>query len=149
MDQHDTNDERPWLQWDQGHPYSKRYGDRYFDRDGLAESDYVFLRHNDLPARWANRRAFTIGELGFGTGLNACLTLERWRQTAHPDACLDYISVESHPLGADDMRRALAQWPQLGFLSLQSPHPRAAVGSSSSSNPCVGAVIVRTLILSR
>lgn len=114
MDQHDTNDERPWLQWDQGHPYSKRYGDRYFDRDGLAESDYVFLRHNDLPARWANRRAFTIGELGFGTGLNACLTLERWRQTAHPDACLDYISVESHPLGADDMRRALAQWPQLG-----------------------------------
>ena len=55
-------------------PVSGEFGDVYFSHaDGLAESRYVFLAHNQLPerlARLAPKQCFTIAELGFGTGLN-------------------------------------------------------------------------------
>ncbi|MCB1317491.1 MAG: hypothetical protein KDK27_16120, partial [Leptospiraceae bacterium] len=53
-------------------PASELYGDVYFSREnGLAESEYVFLKHNRLPQRWQThiRPLFQICELGFGTGL--------------------------------------------------------------------------------
>ncbi len=59
-------------------PFSKLFGDHFYCKaDGRAECDHVFLKGNGLPDRWQKTDAFSIGELGFGTGLNF---LETWRQ---------------------------------------------------------------------
>ena len=99
--------------WSNGLPFSPRFQDRYFDAAGVAESAHVFLQHNQLPDRWATSRRFTVAELGFGTGLNACLTFDTWMRHAPRDATLDYVSVEGFPLSPADMLRTASQWPGL------------------------------------
>ena len=63
------------LHWDEhGQPLSSQFDDVYFSRaSGLAESQHVFIQHNQLPARFAALQdgdTLVIGETGFGTGLN-------------------------------------------------------------------------------
>ena len=98
-------------------PVSRATGDIYFSTvDGLSESQYVFVEGNQLPARWHdhdNQQPFVIGEIGFGSGLTACLTLETWRQHRPANRQLHYLAVEQSPLLPQDMRRALAPWPSL------------------------------------
>ena len=105
----------PGLGFDEhGLPYSAEYGDHYFSRqNGLAESRYVFLRSNGLPQRWQSREQFSIGETGFGTGLNLLATWQCWLQ--QPGRCqhLHYVSVEKHPLNRRQLQQALALWPEL------------------------------------
>ncbi len=103
-------DSQPQIAWQDGVPVSLRYDDPYYSLDdGLAESTYVFLDGNDLPARL--RPGFHIVELGFGTGLNLILALRAARAAnALP---LRYTGFEAHPLSPDDMRAALAAFPQL------------------------------------
>src|SRR5580658_6422353 len=97
-----------------GVPRSRRYGDVYFSREGgLAESRAVFLAGCGLPQRWANRRRFTVAELGFGTGLNVLALLEMWRAHRPPGSRLSIFSVEAEPLSADEAERALSGWPEL------------------------------------
>ncbi len=113
------------LLWqDDGAPYSRRYNDVYFSRDGgLAETHHVFLEGNQLQQRWRDldasglRGIFTVCELGFGTGLNFLSCLRLWQQTACQHLRLHFISCEKHPLSADALRKALAQWPELSVLS--------------------------------
>src|SRR5579864_5188772 len=93
---------------------SRRYGDVYFSKDGgLAESRAVFLAGCGLPERWAGRRRFSVGELGFGTGLNVLALLHLWRAHRPPGAQLCIFSVEAEPLTAAEAGRALAVWPEL------------------------------------
>ena len=98
-------------------PVSRATGDIYFSTvDGLSESQYVFVEGNQLPARWHDhddQQPFVIGEIGFGSGLTACLTLETWRQHRPVNRQLHYLAVEQSPLLPQDMRRALAPWPSL------------------------------------
>jgi tRNA 5-methylaminomethyl-2-thiouridine biosynthesis bifunctional protein len=103
------------LEWDEnGLPRSSLYGDVYFSSDdGLAESRAVFLEGCGLPDRWAGRQRFTVGELGFGTGLNIAALLELWRRTADPGAQLHIFSIEAHPLTRLDAERALTRWPEI------------------------------------
>lgn len=110
-----TDDASPLLTWtDDGEPRSGRFGDVYFSRDdGLAESRAVFLAGCGLPDAWAGRRAFTVAELGFGTGLNIAALLDLWRQERPADARLHVFSIEGFPLTADEAGRALMAWPEL------------------------------------
>ena len=106
------------LSWsDDGQPFSTYFGDVYFSREsGLEETRHVFLQHNDLDQRWAALppgATFCIGETGFGTGLNFLCAWQRWEQLAPTDARLHFISSEKYPLSSEDMRRALALWPEL------------------------------------
>lgn len=103
------------LSWNEGDaPFSERFGDVYFSsKDGLAEARQVFLEGNDLPSAWAGRDTFTIGETGFGTGLNFCATVQLWLETRPAGGLLHYVGVEGFPLEADDCYRALARWPEL------------------------------------
>ena len=102
------------LQFRDGVPCSSEFGDVYFSREGgVAEVNHVFLAGNELPARWQGARSFTIGETGFGTGLNFLVTAAEWRRHADPDARLHYVSVEKHPFTQDDLRRLLGAWPAL------------------------------------
>ena len=105
------------LEWREGQPYSRRFGDVYFSRDsGIGETRHVFLDGNRLPARWAAlepKSTFTIGETGFGTGLNFLCAWALWNEIAPPDARLHVFSTELHPLSANELVRALALWPEL------------------------------------
>lgn len=63
-----------------GTPYSPEYRDVYHSADsGPGQARLVFLGGNDLPARWAGARVFTIVETGFGLGLNFLATWQAWR----------------------------------------------------------------------
>ena len=113
-----TGIQAPELDWEGTIPRSRRYADGYYSRhDGLAESRHVFLGGNDLPARWQGRRDFTVGELGFGTGLNFLATWQAWRETQPVDARLHFISVERYPLDQQALRRVHGTWPQLATLA--------------------------------
>ncbi|PWE18668.1 FAD-dependent cmnm(5)s(2)U34 oxidoreductase [Marinicauda salina] len=103
------------LDWSAGDgPRSTESGDVYFSTaDGLEETRAVFLRGAGLPEGFAGRSLFTVGELGFGTGLNFLALWDLWRRTAPAGARLHVVSVEGFPLAAADARRALSAWPEL------------------------------------
>ncbi len=105
------------LTWKDGQPFSDRYGDVYFSTDsGLEETRHVFLQGNRLAQRFASLSAgesFCIGETGFGTGLNFLCTWQLFEQVAPQGASLDFFSVEKFPLTDDELRAALALWPEL------------------------------------
>ncbi|TVP93513.1 MAG: bifunctional tRNA (5-methylaminomethyl-2-thiouridine)(34)-methyltransferase MnmD/FAD-dependent 5-carboxymethylaminomethyl-2-thiouridine(34) oxidoreductase MnmC [Pseudomonadaceae bacterium] len=112
------------LDWtDNGQPLSRLFDDVYFSREsGLEETRHVFLQHNQLTERWAKLPAdahFTIGETGFGTGLNFLCAWQLWQQTAPATAHLHFVSCEKYPLTAADLARALHLWPELNPLSHQ------------------------------
>lgn len=98
---------------DEGVVRSRLYGDIYFStRGAIAETQHVFLAGNHLPARFLAREYFTIGELGFGTGLNF---LVAWKTFVESGASgrLHMFSVEKHPLTPDQLRTVLAHYPEL------------------------------------
>lgn len=104
----------PAIEFDAGTPHSVAFGDVYFSRaGGVAETEYVFLRGNGLPERWLERPRFTIGEIGFGTGLNFLVAWKRFCETAPAGAVLHYLAVERYPLPVEILRQALAQQPEL------------------------------------
>ena len=111
--------ESPRLDWSRpSGPQATDYGDVYFSaEDGLEETRAVFLAGCGLPEAWSSRSHFTIGELGFGTGLNALAVWEVWRRTRPAGGWLDFVSVEKHPLTREDAARAFNAWPELASLS--------------------------------
>ena len=105
----------PLIWRDDGMPQSALYGDVYFSSaDGLAETRAVFLTGCDLPNAWRGRDHFTVGELGFGTGLNIAALLDLWRREKTAGQRLHIFSIEAHPITRDQAARALAVWPELG-----------------------------------
>lgn len=124
------------LHWQNDSAISDRFDDIYFSRsDALAETRYVFLEGNALPARWRGRKQFVIGETGFGTGLNFLVTAAAWLEHASPSACLHYISVEKHPLNQEDLKQACQHWPQFRSIAdeLVSHYPPLCFGYHSHS----------------
>ena len=105
-------DQRAKLSWADGQvPVSDQFDDPYFSlQNGLAETRHVFLDGNDLPARF--KPGFHIAELGFGTGLNMLTVWSEWERAGRMDA-LRFTSFEAFPMDPDDMRRALAAFPDL------------------------------------
>ncbi|GAB4127265.1 MAG: bifunctional tRNA (5-methylaminomethyl-2-thiouridine)(34)-methyltransferase MnmD/FAD-dependent 5-carboxymethylaminomethyl-2-thiouridine(34) oxidoreductase MnmC [Sideroxydans sp.] len=105
------------LAWKDGLPFSERFADVYFSADsGLEETRHVFLQGNELEHRFALLRAgdsICIGETGFGTGLNFLCAWRMFEQRAPQGASLDFFSTEKFPLEQDELRAALALWPQL------------------------------------
>ena len=99
-------------------PFSQIFDDTYFTKsDGRAETDHVFINGNNLRQRWADTKECTIGELGFGTGLNFIETARQWNAVKQPGASLEFISFELYPLNAQEMHRALARWKELDQLA--------------------------------
>lgn len=121
------------LEWQEsGAPFSAQFQDIYFSRQGgLAETDHVFITANRLRERWsalderlcddatAARGHFTVGELGFGTGLNFLCCWRVWQELAPKRLRLHYIACEKYPLQHTALQRALAQWPELADCARQ------------------------------
>lgn len=109
------------LDWKDGQPYSDRFGDVYFSTDsGLEETRHVFLKGNHLAERFATLSAgdsFCIGETGFGTGLNFLCAWQLFERTAPAGVSLDFFSTEKFSLSDDELRAALALWPELSALA--------------------------------
>jgi tRNA 5-methylaminomethyl-2-thiouridine biosynthesis bifunctional protein len=133
------------LDWTpQGAPRSQRFGDIYFSREGgLDETRAVFLEGCGLPQAYADRAHFTVGELGFGTGLNILALLDLWRRTRAPGQTLSIFSVEGFPLSRAEAERALSAWPELADLSqsLLNAWPRMARGFHRLTWPEIGATL--------
>jgi tRNA 5-methylaminomethyl-2-thiouridine biosynthesis bifunctional protein len=113
-------------------PHSRTHGDVYFSGEGLSEKREVFLRGCGLPEAWAGRRQFTVGELGFGTGLNLLALWELWRRNRpSPDARLNVMSFEAALIPRDSAERIHSAWPELGELSaiLRAHWPDRAFGA--------------------
>lgn len=110
-----SGDRDPQLIWTEvGEPRSGRFGDVYFSAEnGLAESRAVFLAGCGLPEGWAGRRHFTVGELGFGTGLNIVALLDLWSRTRPDGGRLSVFSIEGFPLTRDEAAHALSRWPEV------------------------------------
>lgn len=105
-------------------PISKQFGDVYFSKDnGLFETRHVFLNGNDLSERLANLKDFeyfSVGETGFGTGLNILALWQLWQQVRpNNQSHLHAISVEKFPLSKADLIRALNVWDELKPLAEQ------------------------------
>jgi tRNA 5-methylaminomethyl-2-thiouridine biosynthesis bifunctional protein len=114
------------LEWRDGQPYSPDYDDIYYSKaGGRSESEYVFIKQNDLPARWVGAGQFIIAETGFGTGLNFILTLKAWAESAQENSTLHYIGIEKYPVSPDDIRRLSESHPDLAeyFEELLSVYP--------------------------
>ncbi|AMQ87578.1 bifunctional tRNA (5-methylaminomethyl-2-thiouridine)(34)-methyltransferase MnmD/FAD-dependent 5-carboxymethylaminomethyl-2-thiouridine(34) oxidoreductase MnmC [Marinobacter sp. LQ44] len=113
------------LVWRDGVPESTRFGDVYFSRDnGLAETRYVFIGHNQLPERFQqvpDAGHFVIAETGFGTGLNFLAAWAEWLKwrSADDSAILHFVSVERFPLRRQGLEKALSYWPELTPLAAE------------------------------
>lgn len=132
------------IEWRNGTPYSSIFQDYYyhsgepFEDNGLRETEYLFLQHNNLKQRWGalarhapRSKVFTLGETGFGTGLNFLSAADLWLQTAPDDWRLQFISTELNPILPDDLRGIHQCWSQFADLSQQLmdqyPDPLAGI----------------------
>jgi tRNA 5-methylaminomethyl-2-thiouridine biosynthesis bifunctional protein len=104
-----------------GTPVAQAFDDVYFnDGNGVAETDYVFIKQNNLWEKWLNHNQshFVIAETGFGTGLNFLRTWQVFTDFlhAHPEATcrnLYFISTEKFPLTLETLAQALECYPTL------------------------------------
>ncbi|MES3008161.1 MAG: bifunctional tRNA (5-methylaminomethyl-2-thiouridine)(34)-methyltransferase MnmD/FAD-dependent 5-carboxymethylaminomethyl-2-thiouridine(34) oxidoreductase MnmC [Pseudomonadota bacterium] len=121
-----------------GAPYSSRFADIYFSRQGgLEETEHVFIAANRLQERWQTldtllreevstdtnsdrtpQRCFTIAELGLGTGLNFLCCWRAWQQLQPTHLRLHYIACEKFPMQTSMLAQALASWPELSNFSV-------------------------------
>ena len=121
-------------------PYSIDFNDVYFNSDnGLQETEYVFIEHNQLKQRFATleNSTFTIIETGFGTGLNFLAIAAHWLVLAPPSAALHYISIEKFPLTLADLTRSHVCWPQFAAISseLLQQYTNITAGNNVFSMP--------------
>ncbi len=95
------------IRWHGAQPISVEFGDIYGDVDGVAEAERAFVAPARLAERCADATTFTVGELGFGVGLNFAVAAERALGTS--GARLHYIAFEAAPVAAADLRSAACQ----------------------------------------
>jgi tRNA 5-methylaminomethyl-2-thiouridine biosynthesis bifunctional protein len=117
------------LEWEGGAPYSSTYDDIYWHRDGaLAEKQFVFVdalkRRIGMPQPGSQ---VTVGELGFGFGINCLLTADFWRDMP-ADCMLNIVSIEKHPVGPDALERHLGQYDFAFSDKLLEQYPPAYAG---------------------
>ena len=132
-----------------GAPRSGRFGDIYYSlQDGLAESKAVFLGGCHLPEAWSGQSAFSVMELGFGTGLNIAALIQLWRTTRTPGTHLHIFSIEGFLMTAADARQSLSAWPELAEITdaLLGQWPKARTGFSYMDFPDWGVSLTLALM---
>lgn len=110
-------------------PYSPEFDDIYWGRDAaLAEKQSVFV---DAFASHIGsvkpNSVVTVGELGFGFGINTLLTARFW-QNQPTSAFLNIISIEKYPVRAKDLARLLDQYHFTHGKMLLDQYPPAYCG---------------------
>ncbi len=102
------------IKWNNNVPISQSFDEGYFSiSGGLQESSHVFLKGNNLPSAWENMDIFTIGECGFGTGLNFLNVWNLYEKSQKKPKELYFISVEREPLSLEDLKKVNSAYPKL------------------------------------
>lgn len=94
------------IRWDQDQPYNLTYSDVYHNANGIDEIERVHVAPCELTSRFIDTHQqpnFTVGELGFGTGLNFAVLAQHW--LTYGQGQLHFISVEQEPLSKVDFQR--------------------------------------------
>ncbi|SUO97506.1 tRNA (5-methylaminomethyl-2-thiouridine)(34)-methyltransferase MnmD [Suttonella ornithocola] len=95
-------------------PNSEQFNDIYYQPEhGQAEADHVFIDGNHLKARFSAlspHSQFTIGETGFGTGLNVLRASTHFLTYAPKNAQLNLISCEKYPIELSYLKRIHQNW---------------------------------------
>ncbi|MEO8566942.1 MAG: bifunctional tRNA (5-methylaminomethyl-2-thiouridine)(34)-methyltransferase MnmD/FAD-dependent 5-carboxymethylaminomethyl-2-thiouridine(34) oxidoreductase MnmC [Betaproteobacteria bacterium] len=103
-----------------GNPFSPQFSDVYHSAGSAAgQARHVFLHGNNLPARWAGARVFTIVETGFGIGLNFLATWQAWRDDPKRCARLHFVSIERWPFARADLATLHSRHSEWAALSSQ------------------------------
>ncbi|WP_375334408.1 tRNA (5-methylaminomethyl-2-thiouridine)(34)-methyltransferase MnmD [Flagellimonas sp. C4] len=90
------------------------WSEQYHSKHGAVQEAYhVFIEHG---LRLFNNRSITILEVGFGTGLNALITL---LEAAKQQLTVEYIGVEAFPVSVDEIS-ALDYCRQLGADNVEA-----------------------------
>ena len=108
------------------YPFSEEFDDIFFQDDVIEETNYVFIKGNNLEERWhlKNYSEFKIGELGFGLGLNFFITLKKWIESFKENSNnLTFVSIDQYAPKISDIVKIKEAYPQLKevidiFLSL-------------------------------
>ena len=108
--------------------FSEQFNEVYKSRHGaIEESKYVFIKEGlesvlsspiGEDARRADGVAIRIFELGFGTGLNAMLTM---LEAEKRNIKIDYTTIEFYPVDIDIIK-ALNYTQQLGYEYCYGPY---------------------------
>ena len=111
-------------------PYSEIFDDIYFSpEDGPAETRYVFLDGNNLPENFKDKNIFTIGETGFGTGLNFLMAWQAFGKQREDAQKLHFISFEKYPLNKEDIQNAMADFfPDAMMEAFLAAYPEKCSG---------------------
>lgn len=95
-------------------PYSEQFDDVYFsESDGIAESEYVYLDGIQFNLLMQEHTAISIGEIGFGVGLNFLLTMKRFHENASLSQNLTYLSFEKFPVLKQDLENLYSHYDGL------------------------------------
>lgn len=122
------------LHWQEDVPFASEFEDSYFSQqDGLNETRYNFLQHNQLAERFAELKSndkpvFRIAESGFGSGLNFLAALQLWQEVwgeQTPSAELHFISFEKFPMRLADLQKVHRTFPEVSAQAelLQAVYP--------------------------
>lgn len=126
------------LYWQENVPFASEFDDSYFSQqDGLNETRYNFLQHNQLAERFADlkntAKTFRIAESGFGSGLNFLAALQLWQEVwgeQTPSAELHFISFEKFPMRLADLQKVHQTFPEVSVQAelLQAVYPSLLPG---------------------
>ena len=102
------------IEWRQGLPYCPLFQEFYIspsDEAGSHESE--FLQKSDLKQVWQSLSqdcpSFTIGETGFGAGLNFLSCSDLWLDVAPENSVLEFFSSELFPINKVELAKILSQ----------------------------------------
>jgi len=98
-----------------GVPISRRFGDVYFSKSGgVEETKYVFLEGNRFLERISSSRnePLSVGELGFGSGLNFFVTLSTWKENPNP-CSITFTSLEGYPAERNILESLQKNYPEI------------------------------------
>ena len=80
--------------------FNPEVNETYHSKHGaIVEAEYIFIRHGFSAL---NKKKLTILEIGFGTGLNALLTLQKATQKK---VTVNYHTMELYPVNKDKYKK--------------------------------------------
>lgn len=86
--------------------YVEDINETYHSRHGaIAESWHVYIESGLRPAYFKNTHELRVLEFGFGTGLNALLTLVACASWAPEKKLIHYTTIEKYPIQADVLNK--------------------------------------------
>ncbi len=101
---------------EEGVPFAPAYDDVYCSRNGVEQTELVFVSGSELPERFARGEDVAIVETGLGLGLNLLATMRAWI-AAGGSGSLSHASIELHPVGPGVLRALHAELGTLDELT--------------------------------